>query len=149
MSSTTKGSGKRMELATFYIGEALCGLDILNIQEINKIQELTPVPQAPEYVRGVLNLRGRIVTVIDLAKKVGLGDTSESVDTRNLIVNSRDGTIGLFVSKIGDVCEIQIDAIESTPVNMHGIQETFFSGVYKNSSKLIGMLDLDQVLDTE
>lgn len=148
MSSTSKESGKRMELATFYIGEALCGLDILNIQEINKIQNLTPVPQAPEYVRGVLNLRGRIVSIIDLAKKVGLGDTSESLDTRNLIVTSRDGTTGLFVTKIGDVCEIEMDAIESTPVNMHGIQETFFSGVYKSKTELIGILDLDQVLNT-
>ena len=68
-------NNNRTEMATFYVGNALCGIDILQIQEINKLNMMTQVPQAPGYVRGILNLRGQIVTIIDLGKKLGLGET--------------------------------------------------------------------------
>lgn len=61
---------KIVELATFYVGNALCGMDILKVQEINKLMQMTKVPQAPEYVLGILNLRGQIVTILDLGKKL-------------------------------------------------------------------------------
>ena len=70
-SDKPKASGT-VELATFYVGEALCGMDILKVQEINKLMEMTKVPQAPSYVMGILNLRGQIVTIIDLGKKLGV-----------------------------------------------------------------------------
>ncbi|MEJ2656156.1 MAG: chemotaxis protein CheW, partial [Desulfobacterales bacterium] len=69
-SSQHDGHKDNVELATFFVGEALCGMDILKVQEINKLIEMTRVPQAPEYVLGILNLRGEIVTVIDLGKKL-------------------------------------------------------------------------------
>ena len=72
-----------VELATFYVGSALCGMDILNVQEINKLMEMTKVPQAPDYVTGILNLRGQIVTVVDLGKKLGL-TSIEFSDTTNM-----------------------------------------------------------------
>ena len=75
-----------VELATFFVGDALCGMDILKVQEINKLIEMTRVPQAPEYVLGILNLRGEIVTIIDLGKKLGLKSTELSNKTRNIIV---------------------------------------------------------------
>lgn len=135
-----------VELATFYVGEALCGINIMQIQEINKVMERTPVPQAPDYVLGVLNLRGRIVTIIDLAKKLGLGETPESAEARNLIVNSSDGTAGLLVSKIGDVVMVDLNQREPTPANMGGIQSDYFSGVCKQEGLLIGILDIDRIL---
>ena len=64
-----------VELSTFLVGDALCGMDILKIQEINKLIDMTSVPQAPSYVLGILNLRGQIITSIDLSKKLGLGET--------------------------------------------------------------------------
>ena len=70
-------SNKTVELATFYIGDALCGMDILKVQEINKHMDITKVPQAPEYVTGILNLRGQIVTIIDLGRKLGLSSTKQ------------------------------------------------------------------------
>jgi len=94
---------KAVGLATFYVGEALCGMDILKVQEINKQMEVTRVPQAPEYVSGVLNLRGRIVTIIDLGKKLGLSPTQPTEASRNIIVNSQEEHIGLLVAGIADV----------------------------------------------
>lgn len=147
---TQKGALENIvELATFYVGEALCGMDILKIQEINKLMKMTKVPQAPDYVLGILNLRGQIVTIIDLGKKLGLGETDVSLDPRNIIVNSAGSYVGLLVRKIGDVVEANMEKLESAPANMSGIQGEFFTGVYKTENQLIGILDIDKVLSLD
>ena len=142
-------SPNMVELATFYIGDALCGMDILKVQEINKIMQMTKVPQAPDYVIGILNLRGQIVTIIDLGKKLGLGETDLSLDPRNIIVNDSGGHVGLLVRKIGDVVPANMEKLESPPANMQGIQGEFFTGVYKTDKNLIGILNVDKVLSIE
>jgi purine-binding chemotaxis protein CheW len=138
-----------IELSTFYVGNALCGMDILKVQEINKLMEMTEVPQAPEYVNGILNLRGQIVTIIDLGKKLGLGQTDISSESRNIIVNATGEHIGLLVKKISDVVSANPDRIESAPANMRGIQGVYFTGVYKTEDKLIGILNVDEVLSLD
>jgi len=143
------GSKKIVELATFYIGDALCGMDILKIQEINKLMQMTKVPQAPEYVLGILNLRGQIVTIIDLGLKLGLGKTDITQDPRNIIVNSSGGHVGLLVRKISDVVSADMEKKERAPANMRGIQSEYFNGVYKTDSHLIGILNIDKVLSIE
>ncbi len=135
-----------IELSTFLVGDALCGMDILKIQEINKLIDMTSVPQAPDYVLGILNLRGQIITSIDLGKKLGLGITNISEDPRNIIVNSKGEHIGLMVRKISDVVTANKDKFEPPPSNMGGIQGEFFTGVYKTKDKLIGILDVEKVL---
>jgi purine-binding chemotaxis protein CheW len=138
-----------VELSTFLVGNALCGMDILKIQEINKLIDMTTVPQAPSYVLGILNLRGQIITSIDLSKKLGLGETNMSEDPRNIIVNSKGEHIGLLVKKISDVVQADTSKFEPPPSNMGGIQGEFFTGVYKTKDKLIGILDVDKVLKLE
>ncbi len=138
-----------VELATFYVGDALCGMDILKVQEINKLMQMTKVPQAPEYVLGILNLRGQIVTIIDLGKKLGLGETDITQDPRNIIVNSSGGHVGLLVKKISDVVEADMERREPAPANMRGIQGEFFTGVYKTENNLIGILNVDKVLSID
>ena len=138
-----------VELATFLVGDALCGMDILKIQEINKLIDMTSVPQAPDYVLGILNLRGQIITSIDLSKKLGLGETNLSKDPRNIIVNSKGEHIGLLVKRISDVVQANTDKFESPPSNMGGIQGEYFTGVYKTTDKLIGILDVEKVLRIE
>jgi len=135
-----------IEFATFYVGGALCGIDILNIQEINKNFEITNVPQASDYVEGILNLRGRIVTIIDLGRKLGLEPVNKDKDNRNIIVNSDDEHIGLLVDSISDVVLAQKSAIEPAPSNIGGAKGKFFQGVLKTEAQLIGILDIDEVL---
>ncbi|MFT5731234.1 MAG: purine-binding chemotaxis protein CheW [Desulforhopalus sp.] len=147
--NTTNQSKNMVELATFYIGDALCGMDILKVQEINKIMQMTKVPQAPDYVLGILNLRGQIVTILDLGKKLGLGETDMSQDPRNIIVNSAGGHVGLLVRRISDVVSANMEKRERAPANMSGIQGEFFTGVYKTNDHLIGILDVDKVLSIE
>lgn len=138
-----------IELATFYVGHALCGMDILKIQEINKLMEMTKVPQAPEYMIGILNLRGQIVTIIDLGQKLGLGNIEITNESRNIIINAPGEHVGLLVSKISDVVMADPDRIEPAPANMSGVQGAFFTGVYKTENKLIGILDIKEVLRIE
>ncbi len=138
-----------LKLATFRVGDALCGIDILHIQEINKLMDMTAVPQSPDYVRGILNLRGKIVTVIDLRKKLGLVRADLGNRTRNIIVAAKGEAIGLLVSDIGDVVATSGSQFEPPPANIGEIQGKYFSGVTKTEKQLIGMLDLEQVLSEE
>ncbi len=140
---------RSVELATFYVGEALCGMDILNVQEINKLMDMTKVPQSPEYVTGILNLRGQIVTVIDLGKKLGLTMTDLNDAARNIIVNAENEYIGLLVSRISDVVEAEWEKVEEPPANIGGVQGAFFKGVFKTKDRLIGILDVTKVLTEE
>lgn len=140
-------SGGTMEMATFYVGDALCGMDILKIQEINKMIEMTKVPQSPDYVLGILNLRGQIVTIIDLGKKLGLNSTAMGNKTRNIIVNSQGEYIGLLVDSISDVMQADGESIDSPPANIGHIQGNFFAGVYKTENQLVGVLNVEKVLD--
>ncbi|MDD9303670.1 MAG: purine-binding chemotaxis protein CheW [Desulfobacter sp.] len=143
---TIENTSTDLEFSTFYVGGALCGINILNIQEINKHFEFTKVPQASEYIKGILNLRGRIVTIIDLGKKLGLDPVNNGKDNRNIIVNSEDEHIGLLVDSISDVVLTQKEKIEPAPSNIGGVKGKFFQGVLKTENQLIGILDIDEVL---
>jgi purine-binding chemotaxis protein CheW len=149
MSEPSQLTKNIIELATFYVGNALCGMDILKVQEINKLMEMTKVPQAPDYMVGILNLRGQIVTIIDLGQKLGLGSVEISNESRNIIINAPGEHVGLLVTKISDVVMADPDRIEPAPANMSGIQGSFFTGVYKTENKLIGILDIKEVLRIE
>lgn len=139
-------SSVEMEISTFYVGEALCGIDILSIQEINKHFQITNVPQSPDYITGIINLRGRIVTTINLGKKLGLTPVKKHKDNRNIIVNSEDEHIGLLVDSISDVVHARTADIEPAPSNICGVKGQYFKGVLKMEDQLIGILDIDQVL---
>jgi len=144
--TTSNTSSQDLEFSTFYVGGALCGINILNIQEINKHFEITKVPQASDYVKGILNLRGRIVTIIDLGKKLGLEPVTRDKDNRNIIVNSEDEHIGLLVDAISDVALARKEDIEPAPSNIGGVKGKYFQGVLKTEKQLIGILDIDEVL---
>ena len=145
-SASVSSENNSTDFATFYIGDALCGMDILKIQEINKQMEMTSVPQAPDYVKGILNLRGQIVTVIDLSRKLGLAGTVSGEDARNVIVKSQDEHVGLLVDRISDVVKVDRDKVEPPPASMDGLQGKFFKGVYKTEKSLVGILEMEEVL---
>ena len=138
-----KGS---FQLSCFYIDEALCGVDIDLVQEINKHIIFTEVPHAPDYVLGIMNLRGRIVTIIDLGKKLGLGDSKVSESSRIIIVNSKEEQIGLLVDRITDVVASDWDQVTPPPSNIKGVQGKYFQGVLKVKNKLVAILDIEEVL---
>lgn len=138
---------ERVDVATFYLMGSAYGIDLLKIQEINRFLMLTPVPGAPPYVWGIQNLRGRIITVIDLAYRLGLSETRMDRGGRNIIVRSGGEQIGLLVDRIGEVLSIGIDEVEAPPANMNGIQGEYFHGIIKTEDELIGILDIEGVLE--
>jgi purine-binding chemotaxis protein CheW len=135
-----------LQMSCFYVGSALCGIDINVIQEMNRQMEMTKVPQAPAYVLGIMNLRGRIVTIIDLGLKLGLSPSKVTDTSRIIIVNSRDENIGLLVDKITDVVTAKWEDVEPTPSNIKGVKGRFFQGVLKASKDLVAVLDVGEVL---
>ena len=149
MDKTTKGNDGNTsgEFVSFYIGDALCGISILRAQEIIKFPNLiTQAPLAPEYVFGLLNLRGQLITVIDIGKKLGLSPVKPGKDSRNIIVNSQEEHIGLLVDSVGDFLQVEPGEIASAPSNLGSLQGKFFKGVYKTDNRLIGILDVDEIL---
>ncbi len=147
MADVTKATtSDELEFSTFYVGGVLYGINILHIQEINKNFEITRVPQSHDYIKGILNLRGRIVTIVDLGKKLGLAPVTKGKDNRNIIVNSEDEHIGLLVDSISDVVMANETDIEPAPSNIGGIRGKYFQGVLKVEKQLIGILNIDEVL---
>ncbi len=134
------------ELVTFYIGDALCGIDILRVQEIIRYSKITWVPQAPDYVLGIINMRGRIVTVLDIGKKLGLTPVKLNKSNRNIIIDTEDEHIGLVVDRIGDIVMIVSNNLEPAPSNISGLQGEFFKGVYKKQESLIGVFSVEKIL---
>lgn len=147
MSATqAKTLSSTVEFSTFMMGDALFGIDILHIQEINRQYEMTPVPQAETCIKGILNLRGRIVTVMDLGLRLGLKPVKRSGNNRNIIVNSGGEYIGLMVDRIGDVHTADERELDPPPSNVNGAGGRYFKGVLKTGDALIGILDLDEVV---
>lgn len=138
--------GRELELNTFYVGDLLLGIDIHQVEEINRQLNMTPTPHTPETVRGVVNLRGEVVTVLDLRRALGLDATEICTSSRNVIVNSRGERIGLLVDRIADVVIASAELVEPPPANVNGIDGRFFTGVYKLESELVVILDVEQVL---
>jgi purine-binding chemotaxis protein CheW len=132
----------RSEYATFYLKDALCGIALSSIQEINQPSALTMVPQSPDYVMGIINLRGKIVTVIDTGKRLGLSSIRQSHTMRNIIVNADDESVGLMVDRIGNVISVDPGQVDTPPANIGEVPGRCFDAVYKTDEQLVGLLSL-------
>lgn len=139
-------SGSDIELVTFCLGNVCCGVDIRTIQEINRLNVITPVPLSPDYVKGIMNLRGQIITVLDVGKRLGMAHRANMASGRNIIVRCENESIGLRVDDIEDVIRMRREDIETPPPNVSGIQKQFFDGVLKTEKRLVSVLNLAEVL---
>lgn len=138
--------GDIVQLATFYLGKELFGVNTLHVQEILTYQEITTVPRAPEYVRGLINLRGQIVTVIDLRRRLGFEKLEEEKTSMNLIVNSDEGLMSLLVDEIGNVLDIQTERLLPPPGTIRGVAVHYIQEVCQLEEDLLIVLDLDSIL---
>lgn len=134
------------KLVLFESGNLLCGLDIAHVQEINKNIAVTIVHRAPESVRGVINLRGEIVTIVDLRTKFGFEPLVQDDETQIVIVRQGDENIGLMVDSVSDVVIADEKNIEQPPSNLAGVTGRFFKGIYKLEHSLVAILNIDELL---
>ena len=135
------------QYCTFYAAGHYFGLDVLNVQEIIRYQEMTRVPLAPPVVRGLINLRGQIVTALDLRRRLDLPDRPADQFTVNVIVQTDDGAVSLLVDGIGDVLEVPEAAFERPPETLTGPASNLIQGVYKLSESLLLVLDSEQIVN--
>ncbi len=140
---------EEQEYATFYIGESLIGIDIRRIQEINRQTKCTQVMHAPTMVRGVMNLRGQVVTVLDLRIVLGSDNITEEPHNRTIVVSSGSEAVGLLVDRVADVVRVTGDAIEQTPCNLSGVDTRFFRGMVKLQDRLLLLLNEGKALEME
>lgn len=146
---TTAKENTFEELSIFEVGPLTCALSIRDIQEINKHLEITCVANAPDYIRGISNLRGSIITVIDMRIKFGMDRKEFDSGTRIVVIKSQDELIGLLVDKMLDVQIADTDNFEPTPSNVSGVAGGFFTSIYKMDNKLAAILNTDKILQNE
>ncbi len=139
-------AGAEMQLVVFELGDESYGVDISRVQDINRMQEITEIPHAPESVVGVINLRGRVIPVIDLRKRFGLPDAVHTKDTRIVVVHLEGNLIGVIVDAVSQVLRIPADIVEQPSPILAGVDSRYLRGIAKLADKLVILLDLDFVL---
>lgn len=137
------------QLVVFSIGNESYGVDVESVESIIKVQEITRLPHAPEFVEGVTNLRGLVVPIMDLRKRFGLPTEEATRDTRIMIVNMNGTYVGMVVDAVTQVVRISTDAIEPPPSMAMTVNSTFIKGIAKLDDILIILLDLKKVLTIE
>src|SRR5690242_6364587 len=129
---------------TFFLGELFLGVTVDAVQEVIRGQELTRVPLAPPAVRGLMNLRGRIVTAIDLRRRLGLDDLPADRPPMNVVVRTAGGPVSLLVDRIGDVLEVAAEAVEPPPEALRGPGRDLVRGACPLPDRLLVVLDADR-----
>jgi purine-binding chemotaxis protein CheW len=134
------------QFCTFYLHDLLFGIEVQAIQEVIRYQTMTPVPLAPATIHGLINLRGQIVTAIDLRQRLELPARAGEHLPTNVIVRTPDGAVSLLVDEIGDVVEVDAATFELPPENLEGAARGLVSGVYKLNERLLLILDVPRAV---
>lgn len=140
---------KNIQLVVFRMGKELFGVNITSVQEIVRVPEMTEVPDAPVFLEVVINLRGRIVPVIDLRKRLHLPAAARTKANRVLVTEKEGKAVGLLVDAASEVLKIPLEAIEEPPEMIGAVGIEYIIGVAKTGERLIILLDLRRVLSVE
>ncbi len=135
------------QYCTFFADGHYFGLDVLHVQEIIRYQQMTRVPLAPSVVRGLINLRGQIVTAIDLRRRLDLTERPADQLPVNVVVHTDDGAVSLLVDEIGDVLEVSEKAFERPPETLKGATRELIRGAYKLKDRLLLILDAARMVN--
>ncbi len=140
------GMSEILQLVTFRLGNEEYAVDILKVQEINRMTEITRVPNTPPYVEGVINLRGKVIPVINLRSKFSLAEKDNDTQSRIMIMDIQGITMGLVVDAVSEVLRIPGDIVEPTPPMASNISTEFIKGIAKLEDRLIILLDMDMLV---
>lgn len=139
----------RDQFCTFFVRGMFLGLEVTCIQEVIRYQPLTVVPLTPPVIAGLMNLRGQIVTAIDLRRRLGLPPRDAGERPINVVVRTADGAVSLLVDEIGDVIEVDDDAFERPPETLGDDARELIRGAYKLKDRLLLVLDAARTIDSE
>jgi len=143
-----RSSIEQLQLVGFQLGAEEFGLDILRVQEIIRTQQLTRVPNLPDYIDGVINLRGKVIPVIKLRRRLGFENSDTDKDTRIVVVDVHGQTIGFVVDAVSQVIRMSSDVVEPTP-RLGRIERDYVRGVGKIDDRLLLLIDLDKLMDSD
>jgi purine-binding chemotaxis protein CheW len=134
------------QFCTFVLDGLYFGVEVKKVQEVIRYQEMTRVPLAPKVVRGLINLRGQIVTAIDLRRRLALAERPADRRPMNVVVRGDEGAMSLLVDEIGDVVEVQEDSFERPPETLNGVARELIRGAYKLKERLLLVLDTEKTV---
>ncbi|MBT7590356.1 MAG: chemotaxis protein CheW [Candidatus Scalindua sp.] len=134
---------------TFILGDEVYGIEILRVREIIGLMDITTVPQTPDYMNGVINLRGKVIPVIDLRLKFSMQEEEHTQETCIIVVEVNNTSIGIIVDSVSEVLDIKGGEIEETPQFGQGIDTDFIMGLGKAKEMIIILLDIEKVLSSE
>ncbi|HEX2986717.1 MAG TPA: chemotaxis protein CheW [Chloroflexota bacterium] len=137
------------QLVVFELGEEAYGVDIGRVQEIIRMTAITKVPQAPEHVEGVINLRGKVIPVIDLKRRFGLPEGSGAKAGRVVVIDVAGHTVGMVVDGVSEVLRLHMADVEPPSPVVTSIEATYLRGIAKLDGRLILLLDMDKLLTWE
>ena len=140
-------TGTTVNLCTFHLDEFLIGIDVTMVQEVLNRQDATRIPLVSDVIHGLINLRGEIVTTIDLRRRLGLPPRGVDDPTMNVVIRTPDGPVALVVDLIGDVIDADEGLFEFPPPTLSGPHREFITGVFKLDEALLLLIDLERVLD--
>lgn len=145
MKHDQEGLGE-FQLVSFTLGNEEYGLDILKVQEINRMMGITKVPNAPDFIEGVINLRGRVIPIVNLRKKLAQSEKEFDKYTRIVVVNCQGKAYGLIVDAVSEVLRLSENSVEPPPPLTSSNRSEYVKGVGKLDKKLIILLDLDKLV---
>ena len=142
----TQLSGRTLQVVSFALGSEEYGVDIAQVQEINRMVAITRVPRAPQFMEGVINLRGQLIPIVDLRTRFGMERAERTKNTRIVVTEIGSKRLGIVVDSVSEVLRIPVDQIEGAPDLVAGVDTEYIRGVGKMDDRLIIMLDLARVI---
>jgi purine-binding chemotaxis protein CheW len=136
------------QFCTFYLDKLMFGIELQKVQEVLRHLELNGIPLAPDVVSGLMNLRGQIITAIDLRRRLELPNRPDGMLPMNVVVRSADGAISFLVDEIGDVVEVDEDSFERPPETLQGKVREVILGIHKLDKQLMHVLDTEKACET-
>lgn len=136
------------QFCTFYLDKLMFGVDLLKVQEVIRYLEIMEIPLAPRVISGLMNLRGQIVTGLDLRRRLEMVDRPEGSFPMNVVIHSNGGAVSLLVDEIGDVVEVDEESFEPPPETLQGRLREVILGVHKLDKRLLHVLDTDKACET-
>jgi len=135
------------QYCTFFLGDFFFGVEVEKVQEVISYQEMTRAPRAPSVVRGLINLRGQIVTAIDLLRLLEIGKSSLEKEPMNIVIRTDDGAVSFLVDEIEDIIEVDEASFEHPPETLQGVSRKLIRGAYKLPNRLLLVLDIGKAVE--
>ncbi len=140
---------EQRQFCTFFLENYFFGVDVQQVQEVLRYQEQTRVPLAPQVIRGLINLRGQIVTAMDLRRRLELSERADDALPINVVVRTADGAVSLLVDEIGEVVDVADDVFEPPPETVEGVARELIVGAYKLENRLLLILDTEKTVNLD